>query len=242
MEGVRYEVGSVLQVAARVVPGADVVVAALSRAVTWVGRLVEVYASWPDYRPNPVRATCRSAVSSSPPGRGLPRVVEGEILEQYRAEAPDGCVCATRVMLAEQAPGGNSTGSSSAPLVATWVVARRAHRYLTGSATRSPCSTPTELEHPGADFALAIVIGPRTRVIHREHISIAYDHSPRCPLPAACTTPAPRPRAKLRPRRRPRDSLPALGGTRRKAAGPQCTAVHLSVSPGRSAAGGHPGS
>ena len=42
VDGVRYEVGSVSEVAARVVPGADVVVAALSPRGDMAGRLVEV--------------------------------------------------------------------------------------------------------------------------------------------------------------------------------------------------------
>ena len=43
IEGVRYEIGAADDVASRLVPGADVVVAALSPRGDMAGRLVEVY-------------------------------------------------------------------------------------------------------------------------------------------------------------------------------------------------------
>ena len=43
IEGVRYETGAVEQIAGRVIPGADAVVAALSPRGDMSGRLVEVY-------------------------------------------------------------------------------------------------------------------------------------------------------------------------------------------------------
>ena len=43
VEGVRYEVGAAEEVAERVIPGADVVVGALSPRGDMAGRLVEVY-------------------------------------------------------------------------------------------------------------------------------------------------------------------------------------------------------
>src|SRR5690606_21564069 len=97
VEGVRYEVGNVSDVAARVIEGADVVVAALSPRGEMEGRLVDVYGEL-------ARLTAKAGgrylqvggFSSLRPAPGLPRVVEGDIPEEYRAEALEGE--ATRVL------------------------------------------------------------------------------------------------------------------------------------------------
>ena len=85
VEGVRYEVGSAEEVAGRVIPGTDAVVAALSRRGDMAGRLVEVYAE--------LARVCAEAgarylqvggFSSLRPAAGEPRFVEGELAEQHR--------------------------------------------------------------------------------------------------------------------------------------------------------------
>ena len=105
MEGVRYETGAVEQIAGRVVPGADAVVAALSPRGDMSGRLVEVYR---DLAQQTAEAGARyiqvGGFSSLRPAPGAPRFVEGDIPEQFRDEALEGE--ATRVLLAEEAPEG----------------------------------------------------------------------------------------------------------------------------------------
>lgn len=101
--GVRYETGPAEEVAPRVIPGADAVVATLSPRGDMAGRLVEVYA---DLAQRSADAGARylqvGGFSSLRPAPDAPRFVEGEIPEEYRAEALEGE--ATRQLLAERAP------------------------------------------------------------------------------------------------------------------------------------------
>src|SRR5690606_37008130 len=139
VEGVRYEVGNVSDVAARVIEGADVVVAALSPRGEMEGRLVDVYGEL-------ARLTAKAGgrylqvggFSSLRPAPGLRRVVEGDIPEEYRAEALEvrrpGCCW-------RSARRPSSTGSSSAPPAATDRSLPGSAPVPTGSAARSPCST-----------------------------------------------------------------------------------------------------
>ena len=66
--GVRYEVGKVEDLAPRVVPGADVVVATLSPRGDMAGRLVDAYEESRDCRQRPARAICRWADSLTAAG------------------------------------------------------------------------------------------------------------------------------------------------------------------------------
>lgn len=173
VEGVRYEVGSVSDVAAHVVPGADVVIAALSPRGDMVDRLVETYGELArESAQTGARYLQVGGFSSLRPGPGLPRVVEGEIPEQYRAEALEGE--ATRVMLAEQAPeeldwlfispaGGYGAFAPGEPTGTYRVGGEIALFDADGGSNIS-----------GADFALAIVDEIENPRHHREHIGIAY--------------------------------------------------------------------
>lgn len=173
VDGVRYEVGRVSEVAARVVPGADVVVAALSPRGDMAGRLVEVYGEL-------ARLSAQSGArylqiggfSSLRPGPGLPRVVEGEIPEQYRAEALEGE--ATRVMLAEQAPEElDWLFISPAGGYGSFAPGERTGTYRVGNEV-ALFDADGNSNISGADFALAIVDEIENPRHHREHISIAY--------------------------------------------------------------------
>ena len=110
----------------------------------------------------------------------------GEIPEQYRAEALEGE--ATRVMLAEQAPRELGLALHQPRWWLTGRCPGRAHRYSTGSATRSPCSTPTGTRTSPVPTRSAIVDEIENPRHHQSTSASLTDHSPRWPLPAACTT------------------------------------------------------
>jgi putative NADH-flavin reductase len=103
VEGVRYETGAAEEVAARVIPGADAVVAALSPRGDMAGRLVEIYGTLArEAAAAGARYLQVGGFSSLRPAPDAPRFVEGEIPPEYRDEALEGE--ATRVLLAERAP------------------------------------------------------------------------------------------------------------------------------------------
>lgn len=166
VDGVRYEVGSVSEVAARVVPGADVVVAALSPRGDMAGRLVEVYGEL-------ARLSAQAGARYLQIGGfSSLRVVEGEIPEQYRAEALEGE--ATRVMLAEQAPEElDWLFISPAGGYGSFAPGERTGTYRVGDEI-ALFDADGNSNISGADFALAIVDEIENPRHHREHISIAY--------------------------------------------------------------------
>ena len=138
--GVRYEVGEVEDVAPRVVPGADVVVAALSPRGATAGRVVEAYDQLARLSAEAgARYLQVGGFSSLRPAPDQPRFVEGEIPEPYRAEALEGE--ATRVLLAGRAPDELDWVFVS-PRAATARSRRASGPARTGWAARSPCSTP----------------------------------------------------------------------------------------------------
>lgn len=173
VQGVRYEVGSVEDVAPRVIPGADVVVATLSPRGDMAGRLVDVYGGLARLS---ARAGARyvqvGGFSSLRPMPDLPRFVEGEIPEEYRSEALEGE--ATRVLLTEQAPQElDWLFVSPAAGYGSFAPGEATGAYRVGGEI-ALFDADGESNISGADFALAIVDeieDPRHR---REHISIAY--------------------------------------------------------------------
>ena len=173
VEGVRYEVGSVSDVAARVVPGADVVVAALSPRADMAGHLVEAYGELARLSAEAgARYLQVGGFSSLRPAPGQPRVVEGEIPEQYRAEALEGE--ATRVLLAEHAPEGlDWLFISPAGGYGAFAPGERTGSYRVGGEV-ALFDAAGGSNISGADFALAIVDEIETPRHHREHIGIAY--------------------------------------------------------------------
>ncbi len=171
--GVRYEVGEVEEVAPRVVPGADVVVAALSPRGTMAGRLVDAYDELARLSADAgARYLQVGGFSSLRPAPDQPRFVEGEIPEPYRAEALEGE--ATRVLLAEQAPDElDWVFVSPAGGYGSFAPGERTGAYRVGGEI-ALFDPEGQSNISGADFALAIVDEIDHPRHHREHIGVAY--------------------------------------------------------------------
>src|SRR4051794_22914885 len=87
VEGGRYETGPAEEVAGRVVPGADAVVAAISPRGDMAGRLVEVYSVLAREAADAgARYLQVGGFSSLRPAPDAPRFVEGDIAPEYRDE------------------------------------------------------------------------------------------------------------------------------------------------------------
>lgn len=173
VEGVRYETGTVEQVAARVVPEADVVVAALSPRGDMSGRLVETYR---DLARQSAAAGARyfqvGGYSSLRPAAGEPRFVEGDLPEQFRDEALEGE--ATRVMLVEEAPEAlDWVFVSPAGAYGAWAAGERTGRYRVGEDV-ALVDDEGGSNISGGDFAAAIVDEVERPTRHRAHMSVAY--------------------------------------------------------------------
>jgi uncharacterized protein len=171
--GVRHEVGEVEDVAPRVVPGADVVVAALSPRGAMAGRLVEVYDLLARLSAEAgARYVQVGGFSSLRPAPDQARFVEGEIPEPYRAEAQEGE--ATRVLLAERAPDElDWVFVSPAGGYGSFAPGERTGAYRVGGEI-ALFDSEGESNISGADFALAIVDEIDDPRHHREHIGVAY--------------------------------------------------------------------
>lgn len=173
VEGVGYEVGAVEDTAARVIPGADAVVAALSPRGDMAGRLVEVYRELARLSAEAgARYLQIGGFSSLRPGAGEPRFVEGEIAEEYREEALEGE--ATRVLLVEDAPSAlDWVFVSPAGAYGAWAAGERTGMYRVGGEV-ALFDTDGESTISGADFALAVVDEIDTPGHHREQMGVAY--------------------------------------------------------------------
>lgn len=173
VEGVRYEIGAAEDVAPRVIPGADAVVAALAPRGDMAGRLVEVYGGLARLAAGVgARYLQVGGFSSLRPAPGAPRFVEGDVPEQYRAEALEGE--RTRVLLADEAPDGlDWVFVSPAGSYGAWVPGERTGRYRVGGEV-ALLDAEGESNISGADFALAIVDEIENAAHHREHIGFAY--------------------------------------------------------------------
>lgn len=171
--GVRYEVGEVKEVAPRVVPGADVVVAALSPRGTMAGRLVDAYEELARLSAEVgARYLQVGGFSSLRPASDQPRFVEGQIPEPYRAEALEGE--ATRVLLAEGAPDElDWVFVSPAGGYGSFAPGERTGAYRVGGEI-ALFDAEGQSNISGADFALAIVDEIDDPRHHREHIGVAY--------------------------------------------------------------------
>jgi putative NADH-flavin reductase len=173
VDGVQYETGDVETLAPRLVPDADVVVAALSPRGEMAGRLVEVYAE--------LARLCAAAgarylqvggFSSLRPAPDAPRFVDGEIPEEFREEALEGD--ATRAMLAEQAPDGlDWTFFSPAGGYGAWAPGERTGRFRVGGEV-ALFDAQGGSNISGADFAVAIVDEIEAPKHPREHVGVAY--------------------------------------------------------------------
>lgn len=173
VEGVRYEVGPAEEVAPGVVPGADVVVAALSPRGDMAGRLVEVYGELARLSANAgARFLQVGGFSSLRPAADQPRFAEGEIPEQFRDEALEGE--ATRVLLMEHAPSElDWVFLSPAGGYGSFAPGERTGAYRVGGEI-ALFDGQGDSNISGADFALAIVDEIDQPAHHRAHIGIAY--------------------------------------------------------------------
>ena len=173
VEGVRYEAGAVEDLAPVVIAGADAVVAALSPRGDTAGRLVDVYGALARLSAQDgARYLQVGGFSSLRPASDEPRFVEGEIAEEYRAEALEGE--ATRILLVEHAPKDlDWVFVSPAGAYGAWAAGERTGHYrVDGEVAIFDGEGGSNIS--GADFALAIVDEIETPVHHREHMGVAY--------------------------------------------------------------------
>lgn len=173
IDGVTYEVGAAEQIAPQVVAGADAVVAALSPRGDMAGRLVEVYSALAQAAADAgARYLQVGGFSSLRPAPDAPRFAEGELGEQYRAEALEGD--ATRVMLAERAPENlDWVFISPAGSYGSWAAGERTGTYRVGGEV-ALFDQAGGSSISGADFALAIVDEIDEPKHHRAHVGVAY--------------------------------------------------------------------
>ena len=171
--GVTYELGTAEQLAPKVVAGADAVVATLSPRGDMAGRLVEVYSALARAAADAgARYLQVGGFSSLRPAPGAPRFAEGEIDEQYRAEALEGE--ATRVMLTERAPEDlDWVFISPAGSYGAWAAGERTGTYRVGGDV-ALFDQAGGSSISGADFAIAIVDEIDNPEHHRAHIGVAY--------------------------------------------------------------------
>lgn len=173
IDSVQYELGRAEDVASRVIPGADAVVAALSPRGEMAGRLVEVYRSLVQ---SSAEAGARylqiGGFSSLRPTADAPRFVEGEIPPQFRDEALEGD--ATRAMLLDDAPQAlDWVFVSPAGTYGAWAAGERTGSYRVGGEV-ALFDDKGESTISGADLAVAVVDEIETLRHHREHIGVAY--------------------------------------------------------------------
>jgi uncharacterized protein len=171
--GVRYELGEAEDVAARVIPGADVVVACLAPRGDMAGRLVEIYRQLARLSADAsARYLQVGGFSSLRPAVGAPRFVEGEIPEEFRQEALEGD--ATRIMLADESPSGlDWLFISPAGSYGAFASGERTGQYRVGDEVALFDADGTS-SISGADFATAVVDEIEGSVHHRAHIGVAY--------------------------------------------------------------------
>lgn len=173
VEGVQYEAGPVEELAPRLVPGVDAVVATLAPRGDMAGRLVAVYGE--------LARLCAEAgsrylqvggFSSLRPSPGEPRFVEGELAEEFRAEALEGE--ATRLMLVNDSPETlDWVFFSPAATYGAWAAGVGTGRYRVGGEV-ALFDADGGSSISGADFALAIVDEIETANHTREQVGVAY--------------------------------------------------------------------
>jgi putative NADH-flavin reductase len=171
--GVRYELGAAETVAAKVIPGADAVVATLSPRGDMAGRLVELYRRLAVLAAEAgARYLQVGGFSSLRPAPDAPRFVEGEIPAEFRDEALEGE--ATRVMLVEQAPADlDWVFLSPAGAYGDFNPGERTGQYRVGGEI-ALFDDEGASAISGADFAIAVVDEIEKAEHHREHIGSAY--------------------------------------------------------------------
>lgn len=173
LPGVRYEVGDAEEVAARVIPGADAVVACLSPRGDMAGRLVDVYRRLARLSADAgARYLQVGGFSSLRPALGAPRFVEGDVPDEFRQEAHEGE--ATRVMLVEDAPEGlDWLFISPAGSYGAFAPGDHRGRYRVGDEV-ALFDDEGSSSISGTDFASAVVDEIDAPAHHRAHIGVAY--------------------------------------------------------------------
>lgn len=174
VDGVRYELGEVEDVAPRVIPGADVVIAALSPRGVMAGRLVGVYRHLARLSAEAgARYLQVGGFSSLRPAAEAPRFAEaGEIPDEFRDEALEGE--ATRRMLVEDSPPAlDWVFISPAAAYGAFAPGEHTGQYRVGDDVALFDADGTS-SISGADFATAVVDEIEGPVHHRAHIGIAY--------------------------------------------------------------------
>jgi len=173
VEGVEYHVGAAQEMAPRLIPEADVVVAALSPRGDMAGRLVEAYTELARLAAEAgARYLQIGGFSSLRPAPGAPRFVEGELPEQFRGEALEGE--ATRVMLVENFPHGlDWVFFSPAGAYGAWAAGERTGAYRIGGEV-ALFDDQGGSNISGADFAVAVVDEIESASHTGEHVGVAY--------------------------------------------------------------------
>ena len=171
--GVRYELGDVEEVAQRVIPGADVVVACLSPRGDTAGRLVHVYRQLAKWSADAgARYLQVGGFSSLRPAPGAPRFAEGDVPEEFRQEALEGD--ATRAMLVEDAPPDlDWVFISPAGSYGSFAPGEHQGQYRVGDEV-ALFDADGGSSISGTDFAVAVVDEIDGSVHHRAHIGFAY--------------------------------------------------------------------
>lgn len=173
IDGVQYEIGGAEEVAPRVIPGADVVVATLSPRGDMAGRLVEVYGVLARLSAEAgARYLQVGGFSSLRPAPGAPRFVEGEVAEQFRDEVLEGE--ATRVLLVDSVPEElDWVFVSPAGGYGAFAPGERTGTYRMGGEV-ALLDEAGGSHVSGADFALAVVDEIDAADHHRAHVGVAY--------------------------------------------------------------------
>lgn len=173
IDGVRYEVGDVQELAPQQIRDAHVVVAALAPRGDMAARLVDVYRELAQLSAEAgARYVQVGGFGSLRPAPGAPRTVEGDVPEPQRQEAAAGE--ATRVALADDAPSElDWVFVSPAGSYGAWAPGERTGVYRVGGEV-ALFDAEGGSAIPGADFAAAIVDEIESPAHHRAHIGIAY--------------------------------------------------------------------
>jgi len=170
--GVTYEHGPAEE-ATRIIPGADAVVATLSPRGDTAGTVLGLYQT---YAAAAAAAGARfiavGGFSSLRPEAGAPRFVEGEVPEQFRAEATE--MDAVREWLATSAPAElDWVFVSPAGGYGAWAAGERTGVFRVGGEV-ALFDDEGGSTISGADFAMAIIDEIEKGEHPREHISVAY--------------------------------------------------------------------
>jgi putative NADH-flavin reductase len=159
--------------ATRLVADHDVVVATLAPRGDTAGRVHGLYESYATAAATAAaRLIAIGGFSSLRPAPGAPRFAEGEIPEQFRAEALE--MDGFREWLATSAPESlDWTFVSPAGTYGSFAPGTRTGSYRVGGDV-ALFDAQGESQISGADFAIAIVDEIESAAHPREHISVAY--------------------------------------------------------------------